>query len=88
MKRWLLYLMLSAALTAGGCASRGTGTDKPALPVPEQTPAVSAQASPGRAAADLVPERLSPGNTARACAQPMIKACQAEMFSRWRGRAK
>ena len=59
MKRWLLYLMLAAALTAGGCASRGTGTDKPALPAPEQTPAVSAQDSPGRAAADLVPERLS-----------------------------
>ena len=58
MKRWLLYLMLAAALTAGGCAARGTGTDKPALPAPEQTPAVSAQDSPGRAAADLVPERL------------------------------
>ena len=59
MKRWLLFLLLAAALTAGGCAARGTGADKPALPGPEQTPAVSAKASPGRAAADLVPDRLS-----------------------------
>ena len=44
MKRWLLMVMLAAALTAGGCAARGTGTDKPALPRPEETPAADAQA--------------------------------------------
>ena len=59
MKRWLLFFLFAATLAAGGCAARGTGSDKPALPVPEQTPAVSAQDSPGRAATDLVPERLS-----------------------------
>lgn len=58
MKRWLLMVMLAAALTAGGCAARGTGTDKPALPRPEETPAADAQASPERAAAELVPDRL------------------------------
>lgn len=58
MKRWLLMVMLAAALTAGGCAARGTGTDKPALPRPDETPAADAQASPGRAAAELVPDRL------------------------------
>ena len=58
MKRWLLLLMLAAALATGGCAARQSGGDKPALPQPEQTPAVSAQGSPGRAAAQLVPDRL------------------------------
>jgi len=57
-KRWLIILALGAALMTGGCAARGSELDKPALPQPEQTPAMQAKASPGKAAADLIPARF------------------------------
>lgn len=58
MKRAGLFLLiLWLALTLPGCAARG-GKDAPALPKPQNTTAAQAKASPGRAAADLVPERL------------------------------
>ncbi|MGN0990995.1 MAG: SpoIID/LytB domain-containing protein, partial [Candidatus Ventricola sp.] len=58
MKRAGLFLLiLWLALTLPGCAARG-GKDSPALPKPQNTTAAQAKASPGRAAADLVPERL------------------------------
>ena len=58
MKRAGLFLLiLWLALTLPGCAARGV-KDAPALPKPQNTTAAQAKASPGRAAADLVPERL------------------------------
>lgn len=57
MKTELIGLMLAGVLLLGGCAARGVGQGNPALPEPENTPAVSAKASPG-SAADLVPQRL------------------------------
>ena len=60
MKRGLVCVMLGACLMMCGCSARGFGPDVPALPEPENTPAKGAQASasPGKAAADLVPQRL------------------------------
>ncbi|MDO5376721.1 MAG: SpoIID/LytB domain-containing protein [Clostridia bacterium] len=54
-----LLLALTAAALAG-CATGGAQGDSPALPQPQNTPAAQAdaQASPGKAAADLVPARL------------------------------
>ena len=40
-----------------------------------------------RPVAMVLPERERPGNTARAWAMPMTKACQGEIWSRWRGLA-
>ena len=59
----LFVLLLVLAVLLGGCASRASGADNPALPEPENTPAASvkASASPGKAAADLVPARLARG---------------------------
>lgn len=61
MKRGWMALLLAACLPLCGCAARGSEPSNPALPQPENTPAAqqSANASPGTAAADLVPERLS-----------------------------
>ena len=56
MKRVVLCLML---LMMTGCAARSVTRDNPALPEPEKTPEARAQQTPGRAAADLVPERLA-----------------------------
>jgi len=59
MKKQAIGLMLCAGLLLGGCAARRPGQGNAALPEPENTPRVSAKASPGKAAADLVPERLA-----------------------------
>ena len=65
MKKSGLFVLLLAALCVllCGCAPRAVGADDPALPKPENTPAAlaKASASPGRAAADLVPKRLARG---------------------------
>ena len=60
-KTGLMILLPVLCALLGGCASRAPDADNPALPKPENTPAVSAKASasPGRAAADLVPARLA-----------------------------
>ena len=52
-----------AALLLSGCASKAGGEDTPALPRPQNTTAAQAKAdaSPGKAAADLVPKRLERG---------------------------
>ena len=49
--------------------------------------AVSADAEP-QDGAMVLPVRERPGRTATAWAIPMTKACQGEMFSRWRGLAQ
>jgi len=56
----LLVMLCACAALCSGCASRATGEDTPALPQPQNTSAAQAkaEASPGRAAADLVPARL------------------------------
>lgn len=56
----LLALALAAG-TLAGCAAVGAQDDKPALPQPQNTPAsqAEAKASPGKAAADLVPAHLA-----------------------------
>lgn len=61
MKRGWMALVLACCLPLYGCASSSGEQDNPALPLPQNTPATQAQAgtSPGKAAADLVPERLS-----------------------------
>ena len=62
MKRTGLFaLLLCIALTLPGCAARSSGKDSPALPQPQNTTAAQARtsASPGKAAADLVPARLA-----------------------------
>ena len=56
---WVLLILLILLLP--GCAARTPGgRDDPALPEPQNTPAegIRADASPGKAAADLVPSRL------------------------------
>ena len=55
-----LFLCLMA-VALSGCAARSGGAGDPALPEPQNTTAAEAKASasPGRAAADLVPEKLS-----------------------------
>ena len=53
-----LMALCMAVLLLGGCASRSEKKDEPALPEPDATPRVSAQTSPGTAAADLIPTRL------------------------------
>ena len=62
MKTQILALMaLCCALLLGGCTAQ-TGAKKggPALPKPENTPVgTGATSSPGRAASDLVPQRLA-----------------------------
>ena len=59
----LLGMLCLCAALASGCPARPrvTGGDAPALPQPENTIAAKAraQASPGKAAADLVPQRLA-----------------------------
>lgn len=53
-------LLLALCLWLTGCAAQGAGNDNEALPQPENTSAAQkASESPGRGAADLVPERLS-----------------------------
>jgi len=54
----LILCMASLLLT--GCAAKGSEKDAPALPQPQNTTAAQAKAnaSPGKAAADLVPHRL------------------------------
>ena len=60
MKRgWIVAALLLAALALYGCAARNAGADNPALPEPDQTPRMAAKESPGKAAADLIPERLA-----------------------------
>ena len=56
----LIGLLMAVCLLLSGCVSRETGSGSPALPEPQNTPAAKAKAaaSPGRAAADLVPTRL------------------------------
>ena len=58
MKTSLMALMLAGTLLLGGCAGRSAAMDDPALPQPENTPRMTAKESPGRAAADLIPQRL------------------------------
>jgi len=58
MKRRMTVILMAVMLLLGGCASRGGKKDDPALPEPDATPRAAAKASPGRAAADLIPERL------------------------------
>lgn len=54
----LLVVFACAVLTLSGCAARSMGKDAPALPLPQNTASVRAEASPGKAAVDLVPTRL------------------------------
>ena len=56
MKRAILCAALCVLLT--GCATRAMTRDNPALPEPDKTPKARTEGTPGRAAADLVPERL------------------------------
>lgn len=63
MTRGIVGPILCLCLLAGivsGCAARGAAKGDPALPKPQNTTAAQAKASasPGRAAADLVPARL------------------------------
>ena len=58
MRRSMALCMLIAVLLVTGCASRSAKKEDPALPEPDATPRASAKASPGKAAADLIPERL------------------------------
>ena len=60
-KRILALLALCCALLLGGCVAKTGGkAGEPALPQPENTPVgTGATSSPGRAAADLVPQRLA-----------------------------
>lgn len=61
MKRTGLFaLILCMTLALSGCGARSGGKDSPALPKPQNTTAAQAKAdaSPGKAAADLVPARL------------------------------
>lgn len=55
-----LFVCVLACALLSGCAARSSGGDTPALPQPQNTTAAQARAgaSPGRAAADLVPQRL------------------------------
>ncbi len=59
-RRASLAALLCAACLTTGCAARSAQGSSPALPEPQNTTAAQARAhaSPGRAAADLVPERL------------------------------
>ncbi|MDO5300562.1 MAG: SpoIID/LytB domain-containing protein [Clostridia bacterium] len=60
MKTWRIGWLLATCLLLAGCAAKGSGLDTPALPQPENTSAAASPGtSPGRAAADLVPERLT-----------------------------
>ncbi|MBP3655181.1 MAG: SpoIID/LytB domain-containing protein [Clostridia bacterium] len=62
MKRIGLALMLAAALLTTGCARRGADAGKPALPMPENTPArLEMTAEPERTTAELVPDKLTRG---------------------------
>ena len=56
----LFCCFLAGILAMSGCAARVAAKDDPALPQPQNTTAAQAKAgaSPGRAAADLVPQRL------------------------------
>ena len=56
---FLCLFLMTAALS--GCAARKAEKGDPALPRPQNTTAAEAKASasPGRAAADLVPDKLS-----------------------------
>ena len=58
MRRSMALCMLIAVLLVTGCASRSAKKEDPALPEPDATPRASAKASPGKAAVDLIPERL------------------------------
>lgn len=60
MKTKIVMLFGLVLLLATGCAARGSQSDTPALPQPQNTSAAAkASASPGKGAADLVPQRLS-----------------------------
>ena len=58
MKRITAAWLMAALVLLGGCASRSGKRDDPALPEPDATPRAEAKASPGKAAADLIPARL------------------------------
>lgn len=58
MKRIIMIGLLAILLLAGGCMQRGGKKDEPALPQPEATPRALGSAKPGKAARDLIPERL------------------------------
>ena len=58
MKRITAAWLMAALILLGGCASRSGKRDDPALPEPDATPRAEAKASPGKAAADLIPARL------------------------------
>lgn len=58
MKQGMAIILTAALLMLGGCALRSGKTDDPALPEPKATPRAEAKASPGKAAADLIPSRL------------------------------
>ena len=60
MKTTIAAGLLVLCLLMTGCAAGIAGQDDPPLPQPENTPAAAAQpsASPGKAAAQLVPDRL------------------------------
>jgi len=61
MKRIGLFLyVLAMSVTLYGCARR-TGGNTPALPQPQNTLQAQASASPGKTAADLVPDKLRRG---------------------------
>ena len=60
MKTKIVMLFGLVLLLVTGCAARGSQSDTPALPQPQNTSAAAkASASPGKGAADLVPQRLS-----------------------------
>ncbi len=61
-KTGLFAYVLAIALLCGGCAAKAGKRDEPALPQPQSTAAQARpSASPGKAAADLVPQRLARG---------------------------
>ena len=61
MKRGWMAFFLAACLPLCGCSARSNELNNPALPQPQNTPTSQAStgASPGKAAADLIPEHLS-----------------------------
>ena len=62
-KAGILLLIFALLFTMSGCMRRGAAKDSPALPEPQNTTKAQAKAdaSPGKAAAELVPEKLARG---------------------------
>lgn len=58
MKRFMAVSLLALLLLMGGCMRRGGQKDDPALPQPEATPKAADSAQRGKAARDLIPQRL------------------------------